>query len=385
MRPCSSCGRRFPPHDPWVLHGDKCNVEHKAYQLAVRFVGSWPGYGSSWARRYRVFAWAFAIAAVFNTLAIPPLIMALGGSDAYVMASLVRLPLTPLFVALAQRMATTRRKLLDADRKAQAGARRAGAGSPAISGTFESIARAAAGEGARTGSHGSISWSVAPVDTPSGTEAMAFFIRNDGPAYMSVMVSSGSDEFSQGVGAKATVAWVLSGDIDSFCIAVEPLPRPEPEPGSAPIQGWRTARLYWDGGTAAWLCAAVSDSWLRLEATARCLNERGHLAPDWDCTCGFYVVASPDDVMPIIEHTHQWCAVLLEVEAWGRVIEHEDGWRAQHQRVMRVYLPKGYLFPPTALHVMALAHLEGKEYPPKLTALADLRNALGGVEVVMSD
>ena len=59
-----------------------------------------------------------------------------------------------------------------------------------------------------------------------------------------------------------------------------------------------------------------------------------HDAPDADCSCGFYAVA--DD-------THLWRLgadepelAVLDVELAGRVIEHDHGYRASHQRVTHV-------------------------------------------------
>jgi hypothetical protein len=59
-----------------------------------------------------------------------------------------------------------------------------------------------------------------------------------------------------------------------------------------------------------------------------------HEAPAADCSCGFYAVS--DD-------THLWRLgadepelAVLDVELAGRVIEHDHGYRASHQRVMSV-------------------------------------------------
>jgi hypothetical protein len=59
-----------------------------------------------------------------------------------------------------------------------------------------------------------------------------------------------------------------------------------------------------------------------------------HDAPDADCSCGFYAV--DDD-------THLWRLgadepelAVLDVELAGRVIEHDHGYRASHQRVVKV-------------------------------------------------
>lgn len=57
-------------------------------------------------------------------------------------------------------------------------------------------------------------------------------------------------------------------------------------------------------------------------------------APVVDCTCGVYARATPARVMR--EYQGQAVmgeAVIGRVRLWGRVIEHEDGYRAEHARV----------------------------------------------------
>ncbi len=59
-----------------------------------------------------------------------------------------------------------------------------------------------------------------------------------------------------------------------------------------------------------------------------------HRAPAVDCSCGFY--ALPPDIEP----TYLDAAyVTLMVELSGKVIEHEKGFRAQHQRVIACEIP----------------------------------------------
>ncbi len=58
-------------------------------------------------------------------------------------------------------------------------------------------------------------------------------------------------------------------------------------------------------------------------------------APDPDCSCGFYSV--PSDRYPFYRNIHH--AVNLLVELSGVVIEHDLGYRAQHQRVLSCELP----------------------------------------------
>jgi hypothetical protein len=60
-----------------------------------------------------------------------------------------------------------------------------------------------------------------------------------------------------------------------------------------------------------------------------------HDAPDARCRCGFYAVRNPDDL-----ESSNPLSVRLDVELSGRVIVHEHGYRAQHQRVLRAHPPR---------------------------------------------
>lgn len=93
--------------------------------------------------------------------------------------------------------------------------------------------------------------------------------------------------------------------------------------------------------------AAITEKPLRLygvgmhaaylpEDTAKCLKHLTHMAPEQGCSCGFYAMDKK-----MLGHLgaeyNQGCAD-LEVELYGRVIRHRDGYRAQHQRVLGVHL-----------------------------------------------
>jgi hypothetical protein len=71
-------------------------------------------------------------------------------------------------------------------------------------------------------------------------------------------------------------------------------------------------------------------------ADAVCESEHRHAAPDPGCRCGFHAVATRDDLWRLDASPE---AVILDVELAGTVIEHEYGWRAQHQVVLGVHLP----------------------------------------------
>ena len=59
-----------------------------------------------------------------------------------------------------------------------------------------------------------------------------------------------------------------------------------------------------------------------------------HDAPDADCSCGFYAVADEGQLWRLGADEPELAVV--EVELSGRVIEHDHGYRASHQRVRAV-------------------------------------------------
>jgi hypothetical protein len=63
---------------------------------------------------------------------------------------------------------------------------------------------------------------------------------------------------------------------------------------------------------------------------------RGHEAPQYDCQCGFYATKEPDE---------QWATysvVYGKVALWGRVIEHERGYRAQYAYPLELWVYPDY-------------------------------------------
>jgi hypothetical protein len=69
-------------------------------------------------------------------------------------------------------------------------------------------------------------------------------------------------------------------------------------------------------------------------AKAECPFGRGHDAPEPACTCGFYAVETDDELWRL--GCDEPDLAVLEVELSGRVIEHEHGYRASHQRVRAI-------------------------------------------------
>jgi hypothetical protein len=103
------------------------------------------------------------------------------------------------------------------------------------------------------------------------------------------------------------------------------------------IVGWRTWELSDDGEDGALLHPVGSgvDVWTqRHPMTARCavmpflaLFRRPHEAPDPGCRCGIYAARSLED---FDRPRPAWPPppVIGTVSLWGRVVEHERGWRA---------------------------------------------------------
>ncbi|HEY3212198.1 MAG TPA: hypothetical protein VGL16_03195 [Actinomycetota bacterium] len=94
-----------------------------------------------------------------------------------------------------------------------------------------------------------------------------------------------------------------------------------------PIHAWRTWTLL----------GSRDGSWVRLApiagggrpwpprrpAEASCTRHRSHVRPELDCTCGLHAVESPDELRRTRDP-----AVLGTVALWGRIVEHEHGFRA---------------------------------------------------------
>jgi hypothetical protein len=76
------------------------------------------------------------------------------------------------------------------------------------------------------------------------------------------------------------------------------------------------------------------------ELVAHCAADADHDAPQQECTCGIYAAREPATVWtylrgrddpPVVRR------VLGRVALWGRVVEHEHGWRASHALPLELY------------------------------------------------
>ena len=76
-------------------------------------------------------------------------------------------------------------------------------------------------------------------------------------------------------------------------------------------------------------------------ANRRLLREpEGHVAPAAACTCGIYAAREPAGAWTYLrgrDEPDTVARVIGRVMLWGRVVEHEDGWRAERAYPLDVY------------------------------------------------
>jgi hypothetical protein len=76
-------------------------------------------------------------------------------------------------------------------------------------------------------------------------------------------------------------------------------------------------------------------------ANRRLLREpEEHVAPAAGCTCGIYAAREPAGAWTYLrgrDEPHTVARVIGRVMLWGRVVEHEDGWRAERAFPLDVY------------------------------------------------
>ena len=100
--------------------------------------------------------------------------------------------------------------------------------------------------------------------------------------------------------------------------------------------GWRLWNVGYGVGKALRLVSPVRPTpWPRGVLTSSCATCGNR--PTAGCTCGIYAHMSPEDVvLTWREHTEM---VAGKVRAWGTVIRHTDGFRAQHAQIDTLYVP----------------------------------------------
>lgn len=118
-----------------------------------------------------------------------------------------------------------------------------------------------------------------------------------------------------------------------FWMPRETLPNPlDPEPGDMPpvVLNGQTGFAYADGVNEATCNAGQDYSWM--EKVAR----RQHLVPEDDCGCGFWAYWDEEEARKH-DGGHGGLPVLGVVEATGRVIHGELGFRAQKAQIVAVH------------------------------------------------
>ena len=106
---------------------------------------------------------------------------------------------------------------------------------------------------------------------------------------------------------------------------------------AGPIVGWRVWRIAVDGEL---VSAYTPAGWpSRAPIVARCYERPGaHEAPAEHCVCGVYAC---DDAHAALFYAHRsGSAVVGRTRLWGRVVEHEAGWRAERAYPDAIYVPR---------------------------------------------
>ena len=125
---------------------------------------------------------------------------------------------------------------------------------------------------------------------------------------------------------------------------------------AGPILGWRVWRIAVDGEL---VSAYTPAGWpARAPIVARCYEHPGqHEAPDEQCVCGVYAC---DDANAALFYAHRsGSAVVGRTKLWGRVVEHEAGWRAERSYAESVYVPREHFEETTEDVAAHLAHRYG--------------------------
>lgn len=104
------------------------------------------------------------------------------------------------------------------------------------------------------------------------------------------------------------------------------------------------------------------------DAAAVCIMaERGdtepHPVPAKDCRCGYYSLTLPYQAVANLRP--ETPEVVVEVEPWGIVQEHEYGLRSQHLKVVAVYAPANGLVRREVQRVVARYGCEMREERPE--------------------
>lgn len=99
------------------------------------------------------------------------------------------------------------------------------------------------------------------------------------------------------------------------------------------MPGWKVAEVF---GPLPTLTGLLGEPY-EVSDAMRCLETYNHYRPELSCSCGFHAFYEQSRA----ERTWRQYAhgVLLHVEGYGTVIEHDHGWRSARQEVLEVVLP----------------------------------------------
>lgn len=106
--------------------------------------------------------------------------------------------------------------------------------------------------------------------------------------------------------------------------------------------GWRGWMVFEPG-----LLTTSYTVWLPDERTEAVCLKCGEELPGERCSCGIYAFKKPAQVFADGYHQQD---LLGEVWLWGRVVEHERGWRAQYAAVKRLYFAKHHVMKKISSH-----------------------------------
>lgn len=108
-----------------------------------------------------------------------------------------------------------------------------------------------------------------------------------------------------------------------------------------PIKAWRAWHV---DPTGSLIATAQHYVWKEGQNTCTCVKtdisviKSHHIPPEIDCACGFWALKTQDDVFNYFNAE----IVVGEIEMWGKIVEAENGYRAEHARIIRLFLPSRY-------------------------------------------
>jgi hypothetical protein len=141
----------------------------------------------------------------------------------------------------------------------------------------------------------------------------------------------------------------------------------DPTSGTGEFLGATFGGLYSHDSTA--VCEVLEGTLPPPRRWGRRSLPRSHEAPEIACSCGFYVLRDRSDATELLSGrppiSRLFGVVLLEVDLSGTVIEFDHGFRASHQRVLGVQVPRWCLTCATdgrARPAERLAGLSGRDF-----------------------